>query len=209
MKRIIIILLTILVCRTAPGEESHHSSYSRTGRFVYGVEWGISGNLFNYNVTTFITDVQSLVQIRSIDPFFHVNGEILADAGVNIGKRFNLSLAAGYAGIQKNMRFFPAELRGQVFLRPWQTEGSYFQIGGGGGLAENKQHRSAFFGRIGYGYRIYLGNGVSIDLKTAVMLAYSHPDAYDKYTGKVVPQVNLRQSDSMSLNTLLCIALIF
>lgn len=208
-KLIIILLLATISCHLFAAEPEMSGKERGVVHFYYGLQWGISGNSYNSDISTYITDVQSLVQLKTINPFFHINGEIMASVGIDIGRRFNLEVAAGYAGIRKNLRFFPIEINGKYFTRKGQGSGSYFQIGGGWGLCENPNHRYACYSRGGYGYRIDVGNGLAMDIKALMQVSYSHPDVYDKYTGEIVPFSNLRQSDSISLNTLVCLALIF
>ena len=210
MKRLACILFFLQFCCHMYAEEPVISNHNNRGvKFKYGLEWGMSGNILNYNISTFITDVQSLVQLKSVDPFFHINGEIKAFAGLDVGNRLNVFIAAGYAGIQKNLRFFPIELNGEFFIKPFHFKGGYFHVGGGWGFCENPNHRNALYGRGGYGYRIDIGNGLAMDTKSCLQVSFSHPDVNDKYTGKTVPIANLRQSNSISLNTIISVALIF
>ena len=129
MKRLACILFFLQFCCHMYAEEPVISNHNNRGvKFKYGLEWGMSGNILNYNISTFITDVQSLVQL---------------------------------------------------------------------------------YGRGGYGYRIDIGNGLAMDIKSCLQVSFSHPDVNDKYTGKTVPIANLRQSNSISLNTIISVALIF
>lgn len=209
MKRILIITLFLFRAALTLYGSGREEVYDNKSRFTYTIEWGLSGNLFNYNVSTYITDVQSLVHLRNIDPFFHINGELFAGAGLNAGRRWNFSVLAGYCGIQKNLRFFPIELRTTFFLSPDQRQGVYLFLGGGGGYCEKKEHKTAFFCKTGCGHRFDIGSGAALDFKVSLQGAYSHPDVVDKYNGKIVTPSNLRQSKSLSINTIFSVALVF
>lgn len=208
-KTLLITFFLLLAASMFAWQEGEEKAEEKRPLLIYTVEWGASGNWFNYNVSTYITDVQSLVNIRNINPFFHLNGELMAGLGLNIGKRLNFSLLAGYCGIQKGVRFYPAEFRASIFLQPDHTCGSFFFLGGGGGICEKREQKSALFCRGGYGYRFYIGSGTAIDFRASLQGAYSHPDVLDKYTGEIVHLSNLRQSESISINTVFSIALVF
>ena len=209
MKETLLIIFFMLRAVFSLAGDKEGAKAEKQRLFTYTVEWGASGNWFNYNVSTYITDVQSLVNIRNINPFFHLNGELMAGVGLNVGKRLNLSLLTGYCGIQKGVRFYPAELRASVFLQPGRSKGAFFFLGGGGGICEERRQKTAFFGRGGYGYRFDIGSGAALDFRAALQGAYSHPDVTDKYTGKIVQQSNLRRSKSISINTIFSVALVF
>ena len=80
-------------------------------RFTYGIEWSYIGTFFNHFHHNYITS--DGYRENELDSYFSYrnNAQILLNAGCNIGKRFNLSIYAGYGGLY-GTKVFPVSLRG-------------------------------------------------------------------------------------------------
>ena len=67
-----------------------------------------------------------------------------------------------------------------------------------------------FIGKLGSGYRLMLDRDFALDFSLSLQGAYDHPlDVYDKRREELVPDVNLRRSDSGYLSLNFTLALCF
>lgn len=199
----VIIFLLLLSC---------FSSEARTGRrdvplFTYGLEWSYSA-IFNVIWHHNFYTEYGRVNDKDTRGFYESNGEILAHAGINLGKKVNLSLYSGYSGSLYNVRIVPFSLRLTCFYGNDSYANRWFSyIDGGNGIPVTRMHTSYYAGKIGGGYRISLSRSVKLDFNLAYRLSYISPDIYEY--GEKIPENNIYRNDNYLSTIMLGVGLTF
>jgi len=178
-------------------------------RFSYGLEWGIAETIwgrYDYQYRT----LENFRAGKSFDTFeSHINGMVLGFAGVNLSRRMNLGVYSGYQGLTDKVRIVPIELKIKYFTgREPGVQGWLLTAGGGVGLdPSGKMDVCSNLAEAGFGRRIYVGCGVSMDITLTLLAGESHPPVYNNYDDIMVDTEHLEKSDKISLSGALKISL--
>ncbi|MDD6253737.1 MAG: hypothetical protein ACI3ZO_01065 [Candidatus Cryptobacteroides sp.] len=177
--------------------------------FRFGVEWGISPQLYSNTEARFIADDGYLVDYHRESIGFHVNGSIAGFVGYDVARRLCLSIHSGYMGLTEgNNRGVPLTLRLTSYLseNPGITGSSLFVEGG------------AFFrsdvpvsglGKMAYSYRFNLAPFLFLDFNAGAQFSFSHPSVYDKYAGQTIEYDRIAFMRNVNVGLLFSIALLF
>lgn len=176
-------------------------------RFTYGIKWSYIGTFFNHFHHNYITS--DGYRENEQDSYFSYrnNAQILLNAGCNIGKRFNLSIYAGYGGLY-GTKVFPVSLRGTYYITKdithphWLT---YMDLGCG---LENFKKMPGWTGKAGAGYRIPLSRSVKLDFLLSYQCAYADIPFSDA-DGEYLPAQNIRRNDNFLSSFLVGIGIMF
>ena len=157
--------MVLTVCLLLPGGEALSAV-----RFTYGVEWGF---LTTFNVAyhrNFDSVSGFRENTRSIEWMFRGNGEALAHFGLDLGKRFNLSLYSGYSGLM-DARVIPLSLRGTCFVsRNTELPGWLVFLDSGCNFG-TENDEIGICGMIGTGYRLPLSKRTRLDFLLAFRIS--------------------------------------
>lgn len=180
-----------------------------SARLSFGIEWGYDVTFLEYHHYNYMDASDGFrIDEKDLDVLFYSNGHATAHLTLEFARRWALGINAGYAGIQQRTRFFPVALRSTYYLGTYSTDGQFVFLEGGAGLHETRQTISPF-GRTGYGHRIVLSEGKSLDLAASLRVAFDHPPIYDASISGYVPEANIRRSDALYSALCLSVALNF
>ncbi len=178
-------------------------------RFSFGLEWGIAESMwgrYDYQYRT----LENFRAGKTYDTFeSHLNGMVLGFAGVNLSRRMNLGIYSGYQGLTNKVRIVPVELKVKYFTgREPGVRGWLLTAGGGVGLnTSGEMDICANLAEAGFGRRIYVGCGVSMDITLTFLAGKSHPPVFNNYDDIMVDTDHLEKSDKISLSGALKISL--
>lgn len=197
----IILLSFILTSGMNAKESGIKSGKPPIAKFIYGVEWGAGVSLCSYDRSTFITEEGYIVESRGYISYTHINGIINGFAGVSFLRRWQASLHCGYMGLRKGERAIPVSARLTYDLAdaPWNGSNLFVESG----IALRHKGMDGFLAKAGYGYSFALTDGFSLALNCSALFSISHPDVYDKYSGKIVDKEDLGMSKASNFGVLL------
>lgn len=167
-------------------------------RFSYGLEWGTAVNLYFFENYTFMTDEQYMVNTRFSDGTFHLNGSILATAGIDIAEKCNVSLCAGYQGLAPGFRSYPLSLKASWFINGTTRSNGWFAGALAGMTFDEKfKKKNSHSAQIFAGYRMKVGKKLMLDLKSGIQASVIHPAEFiDHYTGSFVSSERVGSADA-------------
>ncbi|MGN0189146.1 MAG: hypothetical protein ACI395_06485 [Candidatus Cryptobacteroides sp.] len=178
----------------------------KTVRFTYGVEWDF---LTTFNVA-YHRNFDSVSGFRedtkSIEWMFRGNGEVLAHIGMDLGRRFNLSLYAGYGGML-GTRIVPVSLRGTCLVGKEPERPGWLVFLDGGCNFGQENTRLGITGKAGTGYRIPLSRRVRLDFLLALRMSYAYVQFSDEYGP--VPVERIRRNNNFATSLEIGISLDF
>lgn len=165
--------------RSVSGSEPAESPQKRT--FNFAIEADYIANIRVYSHLNYITDEGYRVNEEDNSPKYNTNAQVLAGAGVNIGRHFNLSLYSGYQGINRKQALIPVLLRPSVLLGQPGDKGRWlvFIDGGPGFRASSHADRVAVISHAGFGYRIATTKRTSLDILGSIHSTVWHPWFFD------------------------------
>lgn len=175
-------------------------------RFTYGVEWGF---LTTFNVAyhrNFDSVSGFREDTRSLEWMFRGNGEALAHLGLDIGRRFNLSVYTGYSGLI-SARLIPLSLRGTCLVsRNPELPGWLVFLDAGCNFGTDDDEIGVC-GKIGTGYRLPLSKRIKLDFLLAFRMSYADVQFSDEY-GPVPPE-RIRRNNNFASSIEIGISLAF
>ena len=125
MKKIISILLTICafnICVKA--QETGEESFPR---FTFGAEWGYVATVWEFTHNNFFSAEGYRINEKGNAFGYHSNGELYLHAGYNFDEYWNLSLYAGYGGVNGMHKIVPISKSHEI-LRRWSADGQMVHI---------------------------------------------------------------------------------
>jgi len=171
-------------------------------KFSYGLEWGIAETAwarYDYQYRT----LENFRAGKVMDTFeSHLNGSVLGFAGINVSRRMNIGIYSGYQGITNGVRIIPAKLKIKYFTgREPGIRGWLLAAGAGIGMnPSEKMDICSNLAEAGFGRRVYVGCGVSMDFTLTLLAGWSHPPVYNNYDDVTVDSDHLDKSDKLSLS---------
>ena len=177
-------------------------------RIHYGIEWGLNDALLSGMHSTFLASEGYVVDSKSLDFSSHVNAHVLGFVEVGVARRFSLAAYSGYIGLKKGERVAPVTIRGTYALSRTgiRKAGAVFAEGGCG---FRKGADISVVTRTGYAYRYRLADFLALDFNAGMLVTFSHPDVYDKYSGRYVPEKDLGVTRSLNLGLIFAVGLVF
>ena len=194
MKKIISILLTICafnICVKAQvtGEE-------RFPRFTFGAEWGYVATVWEFTHNNFFSAEGYRINEKGNAFGYHSNGEVYLHAGYNFDEYWNLSLYAGYGGVNGMHKIVPISIRATRYYGDDPLTDRWFTFAGlGSGICLKKPVQEIFTGRFGGGYRMSLSPDTKLDLMVGLSLTYTHPEVI--HDGRQIPHKLINRNDKL------------
>jgi len=209
MTRRILIIALALLAGQGPLRAGTPARGEGSARLSFGIEWGYDGTFLEVHHYNYMDATDGFrIDEKKANAMLYTNGHATAHLTLEFARRWALGLNAGYAGIQQRTRFFPIALRTTYYLDSYRTDGQFVFLEGGAGFHETRKSISPF-ARSGYGYRLVLSEGKSLDLAGSLRVAFDHPPIYDSSIPGYVPQDNIRRSDALYSALCFSIALNF
>jgi len=227
------IAVTILLCHQQSYAEGFWKRASNpyyqtfglkgTDMFTWGFEWGSTLSFYDASSYTFMAEEGFAVEggDKIIDT--HVNGFALVSLGYYASNDVHFSINTGWQGLQKSKRIIPLTGRitylfaGVPDLGSSTEESSvhmpsvqhFLFFDTGVGFSQSQLHGMSLLAKAGYGIRLPLGYGLSLDTMLSFQGAYAHPEIYDNFADRKVPWEMVGRSDSFYMGVSLSMAIRF
>lgn len=180
MKRLLIILSSffllsdVLMCQNKGAEKC---------RFTYGAEWSYIASYHCGIHHNFFSEDGYRVDLNHTSFGYESNGDVYLHAGINLRRRWNLSMYAGLAGVYDIGKIVPISIRATRYFNPNQMGDRWFSfLDAGSGICLKEEPQAALIGKIGGGYRIALSEVSSLDFILAYRMTLTHPEIiFDGY----------------------------
>lgn len=174
MRKTIIIIISAMLFSTS----------QMTGRGLrWGLEWGASGICHSNTSCIYTAEEGYIVEYKKNSSRLHVNASLEGFVGMDFARRINVSVHSGYSGIAYGERGVPLSLRPTLFFgKNPATHGASVFVEGG--LFFRKNADISKFAKIGTGWRTKLSEHIALDFNIGLQISGTHPDIYDKYSGK-------------------------
>lgn len=182
MKKVFMLLVSILCFAVNPVK-------AQLLRPNCGLEWGTGSNIHSIHKYNYISSLGYRISELEQGADLYLNAEILLHAGVQIGRKFNISICSGYMGIADNFRTVPVLGRVDFHFRGVREDGIFLSLDMGKGFVQPCSMINA-----GAGYRTMIGNHSSIDFKLKLRETFSRPVIHDIEDGKPVPENRIRRN---------------
>lgn len=182
MKKASILLISFLCLASA-------SLRAQTFRANCGLEWGTGINIHSIHKYNYISSLGYRISEFEHGADLYLNAEILLRAGVQIGRKFNVSLCSGYMGIANDFRTVPVLGRLDFHFKGVREDGIYLSLDMGKGFVQ-----PCYMINAGAGHRTMIGNHSSIDFKLKLRETFSRPVLHDIEDGKAVPESRIRRN---------------
>lgn len=174
----------------------------------FGAEWGIGWSMMSKSHETYLVSDGFLVDIREVKFRQYINGAVLGFVEADFGGRVGVAASSGYMGLYRNERVVPVMLRTSFALkRNGMENGGAVFIEGGPGFAGRQD--MALIGRGGYAYRCRLAGHLAVDFRASFLISDSHPAVYDRFSGRYVPDEDLRTTDWTNAGIMFTIGIVF
>ena len=181
-------------------------------RFTYGLEWAYAGVFMDFHKFNYFSTDGVRVDDSLAKPVYKSTGQILANAGVNIGNHWAVSLYSGFSAIYEDRKVIPYSLRFTYFIKAYDQSGWKIFLDGGSAhsLAGSFNNKPLMIIKAGTGYRVPVYKDFCLDLFTALQFTSDHPvNIYDKFTHQPVPHQSLRYSSRYGVGLVFGCALAF
>ena len=148
-------------------------------RLTFGAEWGYICTFFSGYHNNFFAPDGWRVDEKDKGMCCFSNAEVYLHIGYNIGHDWNLSIYAGYGGIQDVHHCIPVSVRGtRYFMENVHGDRMFAFMDLGSGISLKKDPQEIMTGKIGCGYRISLSGRTKIDFLAAIRGTYSHKNIF-------------------------------
>lgn len=181
-------------------------------RFTFGLEGNCILSAISYSHINYIAADGYRVDRRGSDCRPAVNGELLLNAGYNIGRHMNMALCFGISGISRGETVMPLSLRLTVLFGRDPLKARWFSfIDGGTGIGTGTVARFSPVAKIGAGYRISLTKSAKLDFMLSLRSIYTHPQITEFSEGDMVqvPSDRIRRSQAFYNAVMLGVGLNF
>ena len=198
MKRLAIILLLVLAAIPMTAGK----------RLTWGLEWGYVGTFFSGMHLNYFSPDGWRADETLNEACFLSNGEVYAHIGWDLDRKWNLSIYAGYCGIQKLHHSIPVSLRATRYFQE-DEKGDRWLIfmDAGSGISIKSHPQEIFTGKIGGGYSLRLSSGTYLNFIAALRGTYTHADI--EYTGEMIPYDRINRNNAYGCSISLGISLSF
>jgi len=189
------------------------SSAAKAPVVKYGVEWGLSANIFYSQQLNYISAQGYRVDESGSGMKFSPNGQVMGSVGINAGDHLCLDLLSGYMGVSQNNRMIPLLLRAGYHFRGIESDGIFAFIDAGVGFHTRRswepERKPAIMADGGAGYRFVLTRRSSIDLFADVKGTFDSLMVSDPDSGEFLPEENIRKNTVFFLSVCLGVRLNF
>lgn len=193
MKRIITIALIIGAFNIhVNAQERDGEVYSR---ITFGAEWGYVATFWEFSHNNFFSAEGYRINEKESSFGYHSNGDLYLHAGCNVDEYWNLSLYAGYAGVNGN-KVVPVSIRATRYYGDDPSADRWFSFADlGSGICVKKPVQEILTGKLGGGYRISLSRDTKLDFMIGLRLTYTHPEVI--HDGKQIPHKMTNRNNAL------------
>lgn len=155
-------------------------------RMTFGLEYGYVAAVHSAYHYYFFAPEGYRVDDRGQSFRYTGNTEMYLHMGYNPNSDWNLSLYAGYAGLERYHDAIPVSIRATRYFGNDPDGDRWFSFADiGSGICLKKPVQEILTGKIGGGYRLSLSKFTKIDLILSARMTYTHPQI--TYDGTIIP----------------------
>lgn len=200
MKKLALILLFLACSVKLPAQGLNVS---------YGLEWGYTASFFRTVRYSYVcSDGYRIVDNSSSFNYFS-NGTILANVGLDLLPKLNLSLYSGLEGIWSDRWVVPVELRLRFCPAGLYENGFICSLGSSVNFPTKTLRETCMRASAGAGYRVAIYKDISMDFLLSVGYSTDHDQIKDPISGEIVTYSNISHNDSGYLGISLSAAINF
>ena len=183
MKRLLATLTAVLAAAVSLGAQD--------SRLSYGLEWGYTATFLKTAQHNFICAEGYRITETPRSWQYFSNGSIMANAGVDLGRSFNLSVYSGIIGVYSDRWTVPAELRLRFCPAGLLSDGAVLHAGTAALFPLIPLYETGFRANLGGGYRLSLYKGISVDFLLSFNFTLDHERLRDPDTMDYVPRARI------------------
>lgn len=165
-------------------------------RFSYGLEWSYTSTFLRSWQYNFICNEGYRIIDQDESWRYFSNGSIIANAGADLGRSFNLSVYSGLSGVYFKRWMIPVELRLRYCPTGMHNNGLICFAGASAMFPTSVRRETCFAAGLGAGYRVAIFRNISIDLLISAHLVTDHDQIADPDTGASVPTLDITKNAS-------------
>ena len=162
-----------------------------TPRISYGLEWGYTGTFLKTWQYNYIYSAGSRLFDNGSSWRYFSNGSFLADAGLDISPKVNLSVYSGILGVYSRRWMVPVELRARWCPAGLEENGPLLYSGAAVTFPTSTLMETSGRLNIGGGYRVKIYRHITADLLMAFHFTFDHDIIYDPDTDMPVPRTDM------------------
>jgi len=168
-------------------------------RFEYGLDWGVTTNvLYYYHVNYSAAETGARVNTEETKPVCHVNGQMLAYVGTEIGPKWSTELLCGLSALYDGSTSVPMTIRVSFFPNSRDHLKLKLFAEGGSAFAPSFKSQAPLLFKAGAGTRIKLARRVSMDFMAALQMYMCHPTSiWDGVNNTQVYEDMMKKCDSI------------
>ena len=169
---------------------------ARAPRISYGLEWGYTGTFLRTHQYNYIYSAGSRVIDNDSFWWYYSNGTVLANAGLDLGSKVNMSVYSGLLGVYSRRWMVPVELRTRWCPSGLDQNGLVTHLGIAATFPVTTLQETSCRINIGAGYRVMVYRHISIDFLMSAVVTADHDLIRDPDTEYYVPRMNITRNYS-------------
>ena len=201
MKKTLATILSLLLVSTALN--------AMRPRLSYGLEWGYTGTFLNTWQYNYIYSSGSRIIDNDLSWRYFSNGSLLANVGMDLGDKVNLSLYSGIHGVYFKRRMIPLGLRARWCPAGLYNNGCIMYVGSSALFPTAPLHTVSPRADIGAGYRVKVYKTTSVDFLLSFAVSGDHKSITDPDTSAPVPEADITKNYAQYWGVAFSIALNF
>lgn len=172
-----------------------------------GLEWGGAVSLYQNYHYNYLTEESMRVDEKGYELSAYLNGTILLNAGIYVGKHVSLDLYSGYQGVHHDIRIVPVGIKACYYFSDRKGDSDFLLASGGYGFKKGGGSAASLY-RLGYGRRFKISRSYFLEFALSSQLCLDNPDVVDSFSGVPVTKERLRYSGaayaSLNFNIQFC-----
>ncbi|MBP5522558.1 MAG: hypothetical protein J6X82_09085 [Bacteroidales bacterium] len=163
-------------------------------RISYGLEWGYTGTfLRSWQYNYICSEGYRIVDSDEAWRYFS-NGIFLANAGLDLGDKLNVSVYAGLSGVYFRRWMIPLEARLRFCPSGLDTSGFICYMGAGAMFPVSVLYKTNLGAKLGVGYRVSVFRNISVDFLLSAHFTTDHDQITDPDTKQLVPAQDITKN---------------
>ncbi|MBO4455720.1 MAG: hypothetical protein J5695_04905 [Bacteroidales bacterium] len=182
---------------------------ARGPRFSYGLEWGYTGTFLRTHQYNYIYSEGARIVDNDAFWWYYSNGSVLADVGLDLGDKVNLSVYSGLLGVYSRRWMVPIELRTRWCPNGLENNGPLAHLGTSITIPTSTLQESTLRINAGGGYRFCVYRHLSVDFLMCLVVTGDHDLIRDPDTDFYVPSKNITKNYSQYWGVNMSVAINF
>lgn len=182
MRKVLTATVLLLLCASAS---------AWTPKVSFGLEWGYTGTFLRTYQYNYIYSAGSRITEDGAYPWYYSNGSVLANVGLDISPKVNLSVYSGLLGVYSRRWFVPIELRARWCPHGLENDGPVLHAGEAVAFPTSVLRETGSRTTVGGGYRFMVYKHISVDFLMSFNLSTDHTRINDPDTGEYISRLDM------------------